>query len=297
MASTRTFCGWKSEWVRINWATSGGLTRSANATSSGIVRRSLSAHGCLLRRNDWPTHPRYPWRSEVGPRVHLLIAGRHGKPLDGRLGVPPTPRRPRRGASQVALDPLVGADQATTQLCGSSITYWPNGFAGWPAPPLQPPSLSHRTELSGHRRFFRAGVCSPVQLLHRVGLHCRCRDARRAPWRHPPWEPSTWARSNRTDQRRTRPPARDRLSPERFNPMSRLTDLLGANPADRQISKGRAASTSSRRRISDPSRTPVTALQSEYSLFRREPEAEILRALQELGIGLVPRSARSARAS
>jgi aryl-alcohol dehydrogenase-like predicted oxidoreductase len=33
---------------------------------------------------------------------------------------------------------------------------------------------------------------------------------------------------------------------------------------------------------------PVTALQSEYSLFWREPEAHILPALIELGIGLVP---------
>ena len=33
---------------------------------------------------------------------------------------------------------------------------------------------------------------------------------------------------------------------------------------------------------------PVTALQSEYSLWWREPETEILLALQELGIGFVP---------
>jgi aryl-alcohol dehydrogenase-like predicted oxidoreductase len=33
---------------------------------------------------------------------------------------------------------------------------------------------------------------------------------------------------------------------------------------------------------------PVTALQSEYSLFWREPEAEILPVLEELGIGFVP---------
>ena len=33
---------------------------------------------------------------------------------------------------------------------------------------------------------------------------------------------------------------------------------------------------------------PVTALQSEYSLWTREPEAEILPTLQELGIGFVP---------
>jgi aryl-alcohol dehydrogenase-like predicted oxidoreductase len=33
---------------------------------------------------------------------------------------------------------------------------------------------------------------------------------------------------------------------------------------------------------------PVTALQSEYSLFWREPEGQILPALEELGIGFVP---------
>jgi aryl-alcohol dehydrogenase-like predicted oxidoreductase len=35
---------------------------------------------------------------------------------------------------------------------------------------------------------------------------------------------------------------------------------------------------------------PVTALQSEYSLWWREPEAEVLSTLEELGIGLVPYS-------
>ncbi len=35
---------------------------------------------------------------------------------------------------------------------------------------------------------------------------------------------------------------------------------------------------------------PVTALQSEYSLWWRTPEAEVLPALEELGIGLVPYS-------
>lgn len=33
---------------------------------------------------------------------------------------------------------------------------------------------------------------------------------------------------------------------------------------------------------------PITALQSEYSLFWREPEAEIMPTLEELGIGFVP---------
>jgi len=33
---------------------------------------------------------------------------------------------------------------------------------------------------------------------------------------------------------------------------------------------------------------PVTAVQSEYSLWRREPEVEVLPALEELGIGFVP---------
>ena len=35
---------------------------------------------------------------------------------------------------------------------------------------------------------------------------------------------------------------------------------------------------------------PVTALQSEYSLWRREPETEVLPLLEELGIGFVPYS-------
>src|SRR5207245_2794095 len=33
---------------------------------------------------------------------------------------------------------------------------------------------------------------------------------------------------------------------------------------------------------------PVAALQSEYSLWWREPEAEVLPTLEELGIGFVP---------
>jgi aryl-alcohol dehydrogenase-like predicted oxidoreductase len=33
---------------------------------------------------------------------------------------------------------------------------------------------------------------------------------------------------------------------------------------------------------------PVTALQSEYSLWWREPEAEVIPTLEELGIGFVP---------
>ncbi len=33
---------------------------------------------------------------------------------------------------------------------------------------------------------------------------------------------------------------------------------------------------------------PVTALQSEYSLWWRNPEAEVLPTLEELGIGFVP---------
>jgi aryl-alcohol dehydrogenase-like predicted oxidoreductase len=35
---------------------------------------------------------------------------------------------------------------------------------------------------------------------------------------------------------------------------------------------------------------PVTAVQSEYSLWWRRPEAEMLPALEELGIGFVPYS-------
>src|SRR5207249_6817112 len=35
---------------------------------------------------------------------------------------------------------------------------------------------------------------------------------------------------------------------------------------------------------------PVTAVQSEYSLWWRQPEAEVLPTLEELGIGFVPYS-------
>ena len=35
---------------------------------------------------------------------------------------------------------------------------------------------------------------------------------------------------------------------------------------------------------------PVTALQSEYSLWWRKPEAEVIPTLEELGIGFVPYS-------
>ena len=35
---------------------------------------------------------------------------------------------------------------------------------------------------------------------------------------------------------------------------------------------------------------PITALQSEYSLWTRDPEAEVLPLLRELGIGFVPYS-------
>jgi aryl-alcohol dehydrogenase-like predicted oxidoreductase len=38
---------------------------------------------------------------------------------------------------------------------------------------------------------------------------------------------------------------------------------------------------------------PVTALQSEYSLFWREPEDEILPALEKFGLGFVPFSPSS----
>src|SRR3954451_14401317 len=37
-----------------------------------------------------------------------------------------------------------------------------------------------------------------------------------------------------------------------------------------------------------PAVQPVAALQSEYSLWTREPEHEVIPTLEELGIGLVP---------
>ena len=59
--------------------------------------------------------------------------------------------------------------------------------------------------------------------------------------------------------------------------------------------RARCASSASprRRRTRSGARTPshpITALQSEYSLWARDPEAEILPTLRELGIGFVPYS-------
>ena len=42
---------------------------------------------------------------------------------------------------------------------------------------------------------------------------------------------------------------------------------------------------------------PVTALQTEYSLWSRDPEAEILPTVRELGIGFVPYSPLGAGSS
>jgi aryl-alcohol dehydrogenase-like predicted oxidoreductase len=39
---------------------------------------------------------------------------------------------------------------------------------------------------------------------------------------------------------------------------------------------------------------PVVALQTEYSLWTRDPEAELMPLLRELGIGFVPYSDRAA---
>ena len=63
-----------------------------------------------------------------------------------------------------------------------------------------------------------------------------------------------------------------------------LRDLIGAGKV-RHFGLSEAGSRTIRRAHAVQ---PVTALQSEYSLWWREPEAEIVPTLEELGIGLVP---------
>ena len=65
-----------------------------------------------------------------------------------------------------------------------------------------------------------------------------------------------------------------------------VADLIGAGKA-RYFGLSEAGAESIRRAHAT---YPVTALQSEYSLWTREPEAEILPLIERLGIGLIPYS-------
>ena len=81
---------------------------------------------------------------------------------------------------------------------------------------------------------------------------------------------STSTASTRTFPSRTSPaPSRSSSRP------ARSTTSACPRPASDTIRRAHAVQ-------------PVTALQSEYSLFWREPEDDILPALEELGIGFVP---------
>lgn len=65
-----------------------------------------------------------------------------------------------------------------------------------------------------------------------------------------------------------------------------MKDLIAAGKV-RHFGLSEAGANSIRRAHAEQ---PVTALQSEYSLWTREPEAEIIPLLEELGIGLIPYS-------
>src|SRR3569832_2193179 len=77
-----------------------------------------------------------------------------------------------------------------------------------------------------------------------------------------------------------------RVDPQ--TPMEDVAETVKALIAEgkvRHFGLSEASPKSSRRAHAEH---PVTALQSEYSLFWREPEAEIIPTLDELGIGFVP---------
>ena len=92
--------------------------------------------------------------------------------------------------------------------------------------------------------------------------------------------------------RRLRVDAIDLFYQHRVDPAVPIEDVAGAvkdliargqGPALRAV-RGRA-----RRRSAEPTPSSrVTAVQSEYSLWTREPRAEVLPTLEELGIGFVP---------
>lgn len=83
----------------------------------------------------------------------------------------------------------------------------------------------------------------------------------------------------------------DLLYQHRVDPLVPIEDVAGtvkdliAEGKVRHFGLSEAGATTIRRAHAVQ---PVTALQSEYSLWTREPEAEIIPTLQELGIGLVP---------
>ncbi|QEW20095.1 General stress protein 69 [Marinibacterium anthonyi] len=85
----------------------------------------------------------------------------------------------------------------------------------------------------------------------------------------------------------------DLLYQHRVDPKVPMEDVAGmvkdliAEGKARHFGLSEASATSIRRAHAVH---PVTALQSEYSLWTREPEAEILPLLEELGIGLIPYS-------
>ena len=91
--------------------------------------------------------------------------------------------------------------------------------------------------------------------------------------------------------RRLRTDRIDLLYQHRVDPQVPIEDVAGT--VAELVAAGKAAhfglSEASARMIRRAHAVhPVSALQSEYSLFWREPEAEIIAVLEDLGIGLVP---------
>ena len=91
--------------------------------------------------------------------------------------------------------------------------------------------------------------------------------------------------------RRLRTDRIDLLYQHRVDPQVPIEDVAGT--VAELVAAGKAAhfglSEASARTIRRAHAVhPVSALQSEYSLFWREPEAEIIAVLEDLGIGLVP---------
>ena len=94
-----------------------------------------------------------------------------------------------------------------------------------------------------------------------------------------------------TSLKRLRVDAIDLLYQHRVDPAIPIEDVAGA--VKNLINEGKVKhfglSEASARRISRANAVqPVTAVQSEYSLWWREPEKEILPRCEELGIGFVP---------
>ena len=119
----------------------------------------------------------------------------------------------------------------------------------------------------------------------RLARRRRRREPRQQPGEHPHRGRGLAAAARHRPHRPVLPaPRRPEHADRGHRRRARRARRRGQDPPHRSL-RGRARHDPPR-----PRRPPVTALQSEYSLWTRDPEPKVLPVLRELGIGFVPYS-------